>query len=125
ALWEEVLPQATNESYRRTAVTRLAATYLLLGELQQQLGQRPAAEATLKKAIDYGEKAVTLDPDRPLPKHNLDVARQMLDGLRERALQEEVARLCGAERYADALDLYRQSIEDQEKQVDGSPNRDA
>jgi tetratricopeptide (TPR) repeat protein len=79
----------------------------------------------LKKAIEYGERAVVLDADRPLPRHNLDVARHMLDGLRERALQEEVARLCGADRYADALELYQRSIEDQEKQVEGSPNRDA
>src|SRR5207244_12342016 len=110
---------------RRSATTRLAAAWLALAEVQQQLGKRDAAEASLKKAIDHGERAVALDPDRPLAKHNLDVARQTLDGLRERALHEEVGRLCGADRYAEALEVYRRAIEDQEKQVETSPNRDA
>jgi tetratricopeptide (TPR) repeat protein len=125
ALWEEVLPQASNEDYRKGAVARLAVAYLQLGELQQQLGKRSAAEATLKKGIDCGEKAVALDPGRPLPKHNLEVARQMLEELREQALQEEVTKLCGAERFADATDLYLRSIEEQEERVRSGKDRDA
>jgi tetratricopeptide (TPR) repeat protein len=125
ALWEEVLPQATNEEYRRVAVVRLATAYLRLGDLQLQLGQRSQAEATLKKGVDYGEKAVALDPDRPLPKHNLGVARQMLEEMHELALQEEIARLCGAERFAAAIDLCLRSVEEQEEQVRSGKDRDA
>src|SRR5262249_28879386 len=32
ALWEEVLPQATNEDYRKSAVARLATAHLILGD---------------------------------------------------------------------------------------------
>ncbi len=113
ALWEEILPQATNEEYRRAAVARLLTAYLLLAELQKHHGRRFQAEQSVKRAIDYGQKAVAKDPDRPLPKHNLEVARQMLEEVREEAFQEKIDRLCGAERYADACDLFLKAIEDQ------------
>jgi tetratricopeptide (TPR) repeat protein len=125
AVWEELLPLATNEEYRRYAVSRLATVYLELAELQQQLGQRSAAESSLQKGIDYGEKAVALEPDRPLPKHNLEVARRRLDGLRERALQEEINQLCGAERFAAAIELCVRSVEGQENQVRSGTDRAA
>jgi tetratricopeptide (TPR) repeat protein len=125
ALWEEVLPQADNEDYRKATVAQLATAYLQLGELQQQLGKRPAAEATLKKGIDYGEKAVALGPDRPLPRHNLEVARQALERLREQALQEEITRLCKAERFADAIDLCRRNIKEQEERARSGKGREA
>lgn len=124
-LWEEVLRQATDEDYRKSAVARLATAYLRLGELQKQQAKRPAAEASLKKAIDYGERAVALQPGRVLTRHNLDVARQMLEELREHALQEEITKLCSAERFADAVDLYRRGIEEQEEQVRSGKDREA
>jgi tetratricopeptide (TPR) repeat protein len=124
-LWEEILPHADNPKYRKAAVIRLATVYGQLGELQQQLGQRPRAEATLRKAIDYGEKAVALAPDRPLPRHNLEVARRMLQELRDQALQEEITRLCNAERFADAIDLCLRSIREQEEQVRSGKDRAA
>jgi tetratricopeptide (TPR) repeat protein len=124
-LWEEVFPLATNEDYRKSAVARLASAHLQLGELQQQLGKRSAAEATLKKAIEYGEQAVALEPDRPVRKHNLELARQKLEGLREQAHEEEVTRLWKAERFADARALYRRNIEEQEQQVRWGKDREA
>jgi tetratricopeptide (TPR) repeat protein len=125
ALWEEVLPQADNEDYRKSAVARLAIAYLCVGELQQQQGKQPDAEAALKKAINYGEKAVALDPERPLPKHNLEVARQKLEALRDQALQAEVAQLCQVERFADASKLWLRSIEEQEERIRSGKDRDA
>jgi tetratricopeptide (TPR) repeat protein len=83
ALWEEILPQVADEDYRKGATAQLALAYLHLGELRQRFEKLRDAEAALRKAIEYGEKAVALEPDRPLTKHNLDVARQMLDGLRK------------------------------------------
>jgi tetratricopeptide (TPR) repeat protein len=117
ALWEEILPQATSEQYRRTAPTRLVEAYLLLAELQQRFGKRAQAEASLGKAIDYGEKAVRLEPERALARHNLDVARRQLDGLRDQSLQEEISKLWTAERFADIGDLCRRAIAEQEEQV--------
>jgi tetratricopeptide (TPR) repeat protein len=125
SLWEEILPQATNKEYQKGATALLAETYLQLGDLQQQLGNRSSAEASLKKAIDYGEKSVDLEQDRPLPKRNLEVARSLLDALHEQALQEEITKLCVAERFADAVDLFQQSIEEQEQQVRSGQNREA
>jgi tetratricopeptide (TPR) repeat protein len=125
ALWEEVLPQATNDDYRRAAVARLATAYLQLGELLVQLGQRPQAEAALRKGISYGEQAVALEPDRPLPRHNLEVARRMLDELSEEALQEEITRLCDAQHFAQAIDLCVRGIEDQERQARSGTDRGA
>ena len=125
ALWEEVLPQADNPEYRKDALFRLALACLHVGELQQQQGKRFEAEAALKKAIAYGEEAVALDPDRPLAAHNLEVARQMLDELREQALQEEIDKLCGQQRFADAAERCRRGVEDQEEQVRLAKDHDA
>jgi len=125
ALWEEVLSQATDPAYRKFAVARLATAYLQLGELQQQLGKRSQAESTLGKAIDYGERAVAAEPERPLLSHNLEVARRLLGGLREQALQEQMTELCSAHRFADAIDLCVRSIEEREKQVGSGKDRDA
>ncbi len=83
ALWEEVLPQATSPEYRKDTVVRLAAAYLVLGELQQQRGKRSRAEASLRKAVEHGERAVAQEPDRPLSRHNLEEARRLLRALRE------------------------------------------
>src|SRR5262249_29663696 len=73
ALWEEILPQVDNAEYRKEAVTQLATAYLKLAGLQQQLGKRADTEESLKKGIDYGEKAVALEPGRPLVVHNLEL----------------------------------------------------
>jgi tetratricopeptide (TPR) repeat protein len=125
ALWEEVLPHATSEQYRKAAPVRLAAAYLRLAEVQQQLRKRSPAEASLKKAIEYGEQAIALEPDRPLSRHNLEVARQQLEGLRAQALREEFEGLCAARRFADALDLCMRGIQEQEKQVHSGKDREA
>jgi tetratricopeptide (TPR) repeat protein len=125
ALFEEILPKVTGEDYRKSAVDRLATAYFELAELQQQLGKRSAAVISLKKGMEHGEKAVALNPDRPLPRHNLEVARRRLEGLRDEALQEEVDKLCAAERFADAFDLCLRSIEKQEKKVRSGQDRDA
>ena len=71
AAWEALLPQSDNPSYTKTATSRLATAYLWLGELEQQLDKRSDSEVSLKKAINFGERAVSMDPTRPLPKHNL------------------------------------------------------
>jgi tetratricopeptide (TPR) repeat protein len=125
ALWEEILPHATNEKYRKAAVSRLATTWQQLGELQHHLGKRPQAEASLRKGIDYGEKAVAQDPERPLPRHNLEVARRLLEDMREQAQQEEMGRLAAAHRFADALELCLRGIKDQEEQVRAGKDREA
>jgi tetratricopeptide (TPR) repeat protein len=125
AAWEEILPLADNEEYRKGAVGRLATAYLRLGQLQQQLGKRPQAEENLKKAIEYGEKAVAGEPGRPLPRHNLELARRTLEGVREQALQEELTRLCDAQRFADAIDLCTRGVEEQEARVRSGTDRDA
>jgi tetratricopeptide (TPR) repeat protein len=117
ALWEEVLPQAANQEYRKTAPARLATAYLQLGKLQQCLGKRAAAEVSLQKAIDYGEQAVAREPDRPLPRHHLDVARRALEELRELGLEEEATRLSTAGRFADAIDLLLRSAGKSEEQL--------
>jgi tetratricopeptide (TPR) repeat protein len=124
ALWEEVLPHATSTKYRKHALTRLAVAYLWLAEMQQQPGKRPESEASLRKAIDYGEKAVELEPDRPLTKHNLEIARQRLERLHEQALQEEIAKLCEAQRFADAIEVCQRSIEEHEEQVRSGKDHD-
>jgi tetratricopeptide (TPR) repeat protein len=124
AAWEEILPQATNEEYRKHAVSRLAAVYVQLGKLQQQLGKRDAAETSLRKGIDFGEKAVALNPDRPLARHNLDVARQNLVSLQEQAMQEQIDKLCDAKRYDEVVKTSLQGIEELEKQVRSGKDRD-
>jgi tetratricopeptide (TPR) repeat protein len=55
-LWEEVYALSNSEEYRTFAAARLAAACHTLGELQQQLGNRQAAEAALKKAIEWEKK---------------------------------------------------------------------
>jgi Tfp pilus assembly protein PilF len=125
ALWEEILPQGTAPDYRRFAVTRLATAYLLLAEQQQQHGKRAEAEAALLKSIDYGEQAVGLAPDRPLARHNLDLARQMLDRQREAAHQEEIDKLVAAQRFADALDVCAKGIAEQEERIRSDRDREA
>jgi tetratricopeptide (TPR) repeat protein len=122
-LWEEVLPRATSEPYRTAAVSRLAAAYLTLGELQARSGKRPEAEASLRKAIDYGEKAVAREPERPLPRHNLDVARRTLDGLLDQPLQNEANALCLQERYGDAAALYVKAVREQEEEFRSGQDR--
>jgi tetratricopeptide (TPR) repeat protein len=124
-LWEEILPQATSPEYRKDAVAQLASAYRVLAEVQQSRGKPGEVEATLRKAIEYGEKAVALDPDRPLRKHSLELARRMLDRHREQAFQEEVNRLCAAERFADALDVCWRGIDEQEKRLPTARDRDA
>jgi tetratricopeptide (TPR) repeat protein len=88
ALWEEILPKAENEEYRRATVARVATAYLFLGQLQQQMGKHAQAETTLKKAIEQGEKAVAFQPDQQVLQHNLEVARRMLDEVRTRAAKK-------------------------------------
>src|SRR5262249_50200244 len=111
--------------YRKAAVTQLATAYLQLAELQQQLGKRADAEESLKKGIDHGEKAVALEPGRPLVVHNLELARRMLDGIQEHALLEEVAKPCEAKRFTAVIELYRRSIGEQEDRVRSGKERDA
>jgi tetratricopeptide (TPR) repeat protein len=125
ALWEEVLPQATATQYRRFALARLETAYLALGEWRLQQGQRREGEAALRKAIDYGEKAVELAPDRPLPKHNLEVAREMLEGRAEQELQEEIDRLCAAERFGAVSDLFAERVAESEKRLGSGKDREA
>jgi tetratricopeptide (TPR) repeat protein len=125
AVWEALLPRATDPEHRRLVTARLASTYASLGEQRQQRGKRPEAEAALRKAIEYGEKAVELAPDRPLYKHNLEVARDMLDRQHEQELQDEVNRLCVAERFADAIDLCERKVAEQEEQVRSGKDREA
>jgi tetratricopeptide (TPR) repeat protein len=117
AEWEEVLSRATSHEYRKGATARLAGVYLELAEFQQQFGKHSASEPTLEQAIAYGEKAVALDPDRPLPKHDLEVARQMREELREQQFQDELAKLGGAKRFADAARLFQRSIADKDREV--------
>jgi hypothetical protein len=124
-LWEEILPQATDPDPRRVVLTRLEAAYLVLAEHLQQHGKPADEEAALLKGIDYGEQAVTLAPDRPLARHNLDVARQMLERRREQAHLDEINKLWAAERYADAFDLCARGVADQEERVRTDRDREA
>jgi tetratricopeptide (TPR) repeat protein len=125
ALWEELLPQASSEDYRKATTAQVALAYLRLGDLQQQLGKRGPADATLQKAIDYGERAVALDPERPLFKHNLEVARGQLAVLREQIHQGEIDQLCATQHFADAVVRCWQGIKEQEDQVQSGKDRDA
>jgi tetratricopeptide (TPR) repeat protein len=125
ALWEEILPQATIAEYRRFALARLEDAYLSLGQWRFRQGQRRQGEAALRKAIDYGEKAVELAPDRALARHNLEVAREMLDGQAEQELQEEIDRLCTAERFGEVSDLFAQRVAESEKRLGSGKDRDA
>jgi tetratricopeptide (TPR) repeat protein len=124
-LWEEILPHATNPSYRKEAVARFLFVYLLVGELQQHAGKRPEAEATFGQAIAYGEKALTLISDRPIIRRVLEEARQRLVALREHAFDEEFGRLCATQRFDDAVDLCLRHIEKQEERVESGVARNA
>jgi tetratricopeptide (TPR) repeat protein len=117
ATWESILSEETTKEYRKSTVARLATACLVLGDVQVRLGKRPEAESNLKKAIDYGEKAVDLDPARPLPRHNLDVARQRLEGMHQQAFQEEVDKLNRAGRFADAIDHLTRGIKEQDERL--------
>jgi len=117
ALWEEILPHATAEDYRKSAVAQLSVVCLRLGELQKQSGNRAGQEASLKKAIDYAERAVALDPSRPLLKHNLGVARRSLERLRDQAFQDEINKLSRAGRYVDAVDFFTRGIAELDARV--------
>ena len=117
AAWEEILPQATNREYTTFAVARLTEAYIRLGDLQERLGKRSESEASLKKAIDYGQRSVDLEPGRPLAKHNLDIARRMLDGLREQVFEEEINKLTRAQRFSDAVDVFTRGIKEQDDRV--------
>jgi tetratricopeptide (TPR) repeat protein len=125
ALWEEILPQETSPENRRYAAIRLAGTHLELGELRQQLGKAREAEAALRKSVEYGEQAVALAPDRPLAKDNLELARQMLDQQHEQELQEEIAQLLAAERFADAAEVWQQRVAEQEEALRAGRDRAA
>jgi tetratricopeptide (TPR) repeat protein len=116
-LWEEVLPQATDEMYRKHAPAQLLEAYLRLGDLQRSRDDHNAAEASFKKAIDYGETAVARDPSRPLPKHNLSVARQRLELLRNQTFRVEIDKLQRASRFADSFALFSREIEGLERRV--------
>ena len=74
---------------------------------KNRLDKRSDSESNLKKAIDYGERAVSLDPARPLPKHNLQVARRKLESLRSQAFHQEVDKFLRDERFRDAIDLLQ------------------
>ena len=117
AVWEEVLPQATNREYTTFAMARLTGAYIRLGDLQDRLGKRSQSEASLKKAIDYGQRSVDLEPSRPLAKHNLNVARRMLEGLREQVFEEEINKLTRAQRFSDAIDVFTRGIKEQDERV--------
>ena len=97
-LWEEILPQAPNKSHRKDALPRLATAYFRLGKVREQHGKRAEAEAAYQKSIEYGEKALAAEPDRPLIKHHLETAGRRLAGLREQAIQEQIDALCQAQR---------------------------
>jgi tetratricopeptide (TPR) repeat protein len=125
ALWEEILPHATNAEYRKDALALLTSAHLQVGDLQQQQGKRTEAGASFEKAIAYGEKIVALDPDRPRPKHNLEVARRALDNLREQIFQHEIDELCRTERYADAAEASLRGLEKLEEEARVSKDREA
>jgi tetratricopeptide (TPR) repeat protein len=122
-LWEEILPQATSPEQQKIMIPTLASSYLFLGEVRQQTGKTAEAEGDLLKAIDYGERAVALAPDRPLAKHYLDQARQLLEYQREKGFRQEIDTLLDAERYAEVFDVYEKQIADLEKRVNEAKNR--
>jgi hypothetical protein len=104
----------------KNTTARLATAYLWLGELEEQLDKRADSEASLKKAIDYGERAVSLDPARPLPKHNLQVARGTLERLRGQAFHHEVDKLLRDERFREAIDFLKRGVKELEDRVNSA-----
>jgi hypothetical protein len=125
AAWAEILPQTTNEDYRKGTLAQLALASLHLAELHQQQDKLQDAEQDLRKAIDYGEKAVALDPERALAKHNLEVSRRMLDRLREQSHQQEIDKLYAAQRFADAAAVCARGVAEQEERVRSGQDREA
>jgi hypothetical protein len=117
ATWEEVLPQATETEYIKFAVSRLNTAWMRLAGLQEQLGKRGDTEVSLNKAIDYGRRAVELDPGRPLLKHNRDLAVQRLETLRSAAFENEIDKLYRAGRLAAAIEHFKQGIKEQDERV--------
>jgi tetratricopeptide (TPR) repeat protein len=117
AAWEAVLPQSNVEEYRKSTTGRLALAYLRLGQVQEWKGKSGPAEESLKKAIEYGDKAVALDPSRPLYQHNLQVARRALEELRDQVFQDEVEKLERAERFIDVVNLFTRDIEARDRLV--------
>jgi tetratricopeptide (TPR) repeat protein len=117
ATWEEILPQANGKDYRKSTTGQVALAYLRLGRVQEWKGKPGPAEESLKKSIDYGEKAVALDPSRQLYQHNLQVARRALEGLRDEAFQDEVEKLARAERFLEMVNLYTRDIEAKDRLV--------
>jgi tetratricopeptide (TPR) repeat protein len=117
ATWEDILPHAASKEYPKFAVGRLATAFMRLAGLQERLGKRPDSEASLKKSIDYGARAVELDPSRPLHKHNLDLANRMLEGLHNDKFQEEINKLNRAARFAAVIDRFKQGIKEQDERV--------
>ena len=125
ALWEEVLPQATNLEYRKLTTNCLETAHRMHGILLSQMNKPREAETAFQKAIDYGEKELAQEPDRPLIKHHLDESRQRLETLREQAIIDEINKLWNDKRFADALEIARQSVREQEKRVDSDKDREA
>jgi hypothetical protein len=89
----------------------------MLAEVLLQHNKPREAEAALLKSTTYGEKAVALAPDRPLVKHNLEVARERLDELREGEHQDRIEQLWTNERFADALEMSAKGVEEHETQL--------
>jgi tetratricopeptide (TPR) repeat protein len=123
ALWQEILPHASAD-YRKGTIAQIALTYLHISELQQQQDKRSEAEASLKKAVEFGKQAVDLDPDRPLAKHNLEVARNRLDRLHDEAFLDQIRKLCEKERLAEVVEVFERSIEEQQKQARADKDRE-
>jgi hypothetical protein len=125
AAWAEILPRAASEDYRKDTTAQLALTHLHLAELHQQQDKLHDAEKDLRRAIEHGEKAVVLDPDRALVKHHLEQSRQMLDRVREHSHQKEFDKLCAAQRFADAAAVCAQGVGEQEERVRSGQDREA
>jgi tetratricopeptide (TPR) repeat protein len=117
ATWEEVLPQANVEDYRKSTTAQLALAYLRLGRVREWKRRFGPAEESLKNAIAYGEKAIALDPSRQLYQHNLQVARRALDELRDQVFQDEVEKLARAERFFEMVDLFTRDIEARDRHL--------
>ncbi len=82
--WEEVLKHADAPDYIKGMHANLSGTHLTAATLLLDLGRQRDAQTAVEKSIDHGEKALKLDPDRPLVKKNLEDARNMLELLRRR-----------------------------------------
>jgi tetratricopeptide (TPR) repeat protein len=122
--WEELIGKMGDQDFDAAAQPQLATAYLELGDAQRRSGKRADAEASFQKSIEYGKKAVAHAPDRPLPRHNLDVARASLEELHEESLEAEANRLCAEESFAEAIDLWHRKIEEQEERLRAGTDRD-